>query len=82
MESRVEKAAERKMCGYNCAQAVALSLIHISIIIAALLSISFFGITYILGLRYIFPYTCAVLRILLMTVYISGHHRLYCHLCL
>ena len=23
MESRVEKAAERKMCGYNCAQAVA-----------------------------------------------------------
>ena len=23
MESRVEQAAERKMCGYNCAQAVA-----------------------------------------------------------
>ena len=23
MESRVEKAAEKKMCGYNCAQAVA-----------------------------------------------------------
>ena len=46
------------------------------IIIAALLSISFFGITYILGLRYIFPYTCAVLRILLMAVYISGHHKL------
>ena len=30
MESRVEKAAERKMCGYNCAQAVACTYCDLS----------------------------------------------------